>query len=167
LRLSEQVSSIIQRDGGFCDPVATPSEIEIIKHELAHFERALQPIAENDLLHQLSILKNALPMRRSADVEVARLIDTYVEQLKKYPKDILVKAFGALIGTEQWFPAISKIHEACAKDFGKRHSAAMKMRQVIRNGPIHCDGPFVTPEQAADILKEFGLKKSTFGHLVK
>lgn len=139
-------------------PVLADEDRWLITAELQAVEKFLAP-SDPDLIKLTLAELDVLPRKREGDAEAAFKIEVYAKALRSYPLWTIKRAVSELIETENWFPvpaqiiANAKAHQT--KALWRKHCLRGWLAQTPEAAPVDP----ITPEEAAAILREFGLKR--------
>jgi len=83
----------------------------------------LEPLPQDRILKGLTRLQVICPEREKSEIDKKFRLKIYVEELSKYPADIVVTA---LLKRYKWFPALAELLDVCDNE--------MAFRKVIQMG---------------------------------
>ena len=128
----------------------------------ARLHRGLQPVAYSWLKERLTMLWEHKPKAEAQrEAKAAGWLGETVRFLMDYPQDILAHAIDAAATNNSYLPDVSEIRAVADPILNKRKLCAARLRdmaQPVADTPAIAEPHQCTPEQAADIIKEFGLK---------
>ena len=139
-------------------PVLSSDERLMVQAELQSMVGYFTPAPRGDIAGVLSEL-NVLPRKREGDSEAEFKLEIYIKALSDLPRWTIRRAVDEITKTEDWFPQPSKIRRSADKHLSKARWRKHCLEQALRRADGPTPDDIVTPEQAAAILVEFGLKR--------
>lgn len=80
---------------------------------LAHAGAMLAEAHPDAIKKQIAKLYAVMPMQGRSEADLRVLAETYVEDLRTYPIDVIVEACRFWRRTEKWFPRIVELRQRC------------------------------------------------------
>jgi hypothetical protein len=83
----------------------------------------LEPLPQDRILKGLTRLQVICPEREKSEIDKKFRLKIYVEELSKYPADVVVMA---LLKKYKWFPALAELLDVCDNE--------MAFRELVKKG---------------------------------
>ena len=83
----------------------------------------LEPLPQDRILKGLTRLQVICPEREKSEIDKKFRLKIYVEELRKYPADVVVMA---LLKKYKWFPALAELLDVCDNE--------MTFREIVKKG---------------------------------
>ena len=128
----------------------------------ARLAKGLQPVGYTWLKERLTMLWEHKPKAEAQrEAKAAGWLGETVRFLMDYPQDILAHAIDAAAGSNQFLPDVSEIKAVADPILNKRKLCAARLREMAlpeQQAELIAEPEPCSPEAAAAIIKEFGLK---------
>lgn len=139
----------------------TPAERDDLGKLLPRYEAALVPADRSKIEDAVTMLAMAYPAMRATVNEADARLELYTQGLADVPADILNNACQLAIRELRFFPTIAELRERC-HGLAQRQWRTMRIRELIdrydREKLEDDQAPRCTPEEAASIIADMGLK---------
>lgn len=148
-------------------PVISDADAAHLPGLIDWYESGMAPSPSEEIRRMVTKIATLYPSAKISDQEAEMRMELYTELLADIPFDCLSAGFKAVAKSSRFFPSVAEIRERAEPMMYERRAKINGMRNLLRKHEKEWQSDagddVCTPEEAAAIIKKFGIGLRSVG----